>query len=1635
MPRQCVPNPPLRLRGQAFAKPADPASGGLEAAFARRPGCRPRRSSRHDPRSVAVLVATALCWFGGAAADESTLRYVAEQGQDQGDCALPVRPCRTVQYALSVAGKTDEVRVARGAYEVRDLEDASYVVHGSVQVLGGFDRFDHFLTQAPDRNPTTLIGVPLEFRDALRAQGFHVIVDRKGLDRIQRAALGAMSVSAADLACENHRAGAHACDSVDLLSHVALADMAARPRDGADVWGFVDLNTGREYALIGVTNGLATFDVTDPRAPFEVGHVWGVPSTWRDVKVLQRFDAVAGRWRSHAYVSTDAGGRLRVIDLTGLPNRTRLARTRSEHSIHNVHVSNVEPATGIPVDENGAPPLLYALGTAATRGAFVAYDLGDPLEPRRVSTSTGGYSHDAASMLAQGVPACGPQAERCPVLFDFNEDTFDLYDMSDAEAPRLLSSTTYEGAAYVHSGWPTEDGRHVFVHDELDERYATGEARTMVRVFDLADPGAPALAATWSGSTAATDHNGYVRGNRYFMSNYARGLTVLDITSPADPLEVGYFDTYTIDDGTRFTGAWGVYPFLPSGNVLISDIAGGLYVLGDSTRVSEHGRIGFTAAAFGGREGNEVTVSVARTGGTAGQVSVDYALVPASADATDLIASSGTLEWTAGRDGVRTVTLPLVADKRSEPIESVLMRLVNPRGGAVLADTNMASVFIGDASASTTVGFAETHLAVEEAAQRAIATVQRQGSPVGAVSVSYAVHAGTAAVSDDYRLPAGNLLSWRDGDATPRTIVIPIVRDAVDEIAERFEVRLSSPSGATLGDAALGVTVNADATGLALTETSLGLRDGGEARYGIRLDTRPEGIVTVSLSANGDPDVSVAPAQLRFATADWSVAREVTVTAAPDSNENGSATIDHVASGGGYDSVTASLSVTVRDGSPPDQVTGLEVAAGLESLVVSWTAVTGADGYRIQWRSASESYNETDRQATVSGASTTTHTIEGLTPGTPYTVRVTATSSSGGDGEPSTEHGGAPFAGPPGQVRGVEMAEAIGSLVVSWLALDDADGYQVQWKSGDEAYGDAARQHDVTGGSTTTYTIQGLMPGTEYTVRVKATRAHAIEDGAPSEEHRGTPRAPGVSVAEEIQDRGLAVGGSVQVDVAANFRDPEGGRIEFDAQSANAAVAVVDVAGSVVTIRGVAHGVTLVTVTATDRRGAHATQTFEVAVGHEVSFAETVLAVPEGDTARLTVAISRVREMPTILDYTIGVDADPTTPDADALDHDGTRGSVIIGAEDLEAMLEIAVHDDADIEPARETFAVTLEQSPEQIGDFALGSATAWVQIAEGVCDRTVQVSDALRGSAPCTAVSDESLAGRRVLDLAGQGVAALRGRDLYGLTGLHILDLSENRLRALPGSVFAGLGSLRELQLQDNPGAPFRLTVDLLRIEAETTAPGPATVVARLAEGAPFDMSMRASVVNGTLSASALIVPAGAMLSNAVTVTGTGTGAARMTLDGAPTAPSTRCGEFNEYACFRGLAPALAGPLALFKGPAVLTTTAPKTTLGLDGDAARIDLSKLFAAAGGGALTYTVSSSNPALVTATIAGTTLTVVSNEDGEEGMAILTVTATDSDGVSVALTIEAQVEFTPRGLMSRWLRVLVTELLPDPGEDPE
>ena len=202
----------------------------------------------------------------------------------------------------------------------------------------------------------------------------------------------------------------------------------------------------------------------------------------------------------------------------------------------------------------------------------------------------------------------------------------------------------------------------------------------------------------------------------------------------------------------------------------------------------------------------------------------------------------------------------------------------------------------------------------------------------------------------------------------------------------------------------------------------------------------------------------------------------------------------------------------------PAQVTAVQVTPGAEQLEVSWTVVTDASGYKVQWKSGDESYDES-RQAVLVGGDTVSYTITGLTAGTEFTVRVLAAKENADDGLPSSEVTGTPSVLPASQVTGVEVARGVEQLDVSWDALSDTNGYKVQWKSGDEDYGEE-RQAVLTGGETVSHTITDLTAGTEYTVRVIATREDS-DDGTPSSDVAGIPKA---SPASQVTGVEITVG-------------------------------------------------------------------------------------------------------------------------------------------------------------------------------------------------------------------------------------------------------------------------------------------------------------------------------------------------------------------------------------------------------------------------------------------------------------------------------------------------------------------------------
>lgn len=782
--------------------------------------------------------------------------FVAATGIDEGRCLDPAAPCRTIGYALGRVGKGGQVRVAGGRYDIDNPADLFQIVSGVSDIRGGFDTAERF--QHPGRQKTILAGVPVEFRSLLGSRDFHIIADgkREGSPAFvatsKMLALNeALQAGAPSAPCSGGMVAGLACENADLLSHTPFADVSGLPGAGADVWGFVDLNTNREYALISYNNGTAVFDVTDPMDPTEVGFVPGQNTVWRDIKVYQFFNTADNRWNAYAYVTADGISEgLFVVDLTGLPHSIqRVGYTGDFDAAHNVFATHTDYGTGLAL--SGADPSLIIAGADEDGGRFRVYSLATPAAPTFVTVpavSNDDYMHDAASMIirdARKDTQCVNAVDFCEVLFDFNESTVDVWDITDPSDPVRLSRTPYANTGYTHSGWPSEDGQYLFVHDELDEQ--RNGLQTTVRTFSLANLASPlALAGTWSGPTGAIDHNGFVRGNRYYMSNYSRGLTVLDTSDPAALQPVGRLDTYPFSDSANFVGAWGAYPYFHSGNVAVSDMNSGLYMIGDRTRASQNGSIAFAAGSFGADEGGNLAVSLTRTGGATGAVSVDVSLVPGTADSGDFLTIPQTASWADGDNSDKILIFATLADGVDEGQERLLAKITAPTGGATLGTNAVANLYISDAGSTTSFEFDTADITVTERGfGKAVVTLQRRGSATGDASVDYMLTNSDATASIDYSGMTAGTIMWPAGDATPRTIVFDIVDDGAAEADEFFELGLAAPSGGVIG-----ATASARVTIL----DGAGANQAPNAVAGASQTVSPGATVTLTGGNSNDPD-------------------------------------------------------------------------------------------------------------------------------------------------------------------------------------------------------------------------------------------------------------------------------------------------------------------------------------------------------------------------------------------------------------------------------------------------------------------------------------------------------------------------------------------------------------------------------------------------------------------------------------------------------------------------------------------------------------------------------------------------------------------------------------------------------------
>jgi len=387
------------------------------------------------------------------------------------------------------------------------------------------------------------------------------------------------SMTGETIECERGAAGIFPCAEVDMISFLTREEIGARRGIQVnDVWGWEDPQTGREYALVGRTDGTSFIDLTDPFHPVYLGDLpktsTANQSLWRDIKV----------YKDHAFIVADGAGahHMQIFDLTQLRNIaepqtfTETALYKGIYSSHNIIIN----------EESG---FAYAVGSDSggetCGGALHMINVQDPLNPVFAGcfadTRTGrrgtGSTHDAQCVIYNGPDLDYHGREIC---LSSNETALSIADVTNKEDPVAISVAHYPNVAYTHQGWLTEDHRYFYLNDEGDEVSEVVEA-TRTLIFDLGDLEDPVLAKEYFGPSSAIDHNLYIRENIMYQTNYVEGLRIVDISDPETPVEIGHFDTvpYGPNDNSPVLGAWSNYPYFKSGTIVVTSGREGVFFL------------------------------------------------------------------------------------------------------------------------------------------------------------------------------------------------------------------------------------------------------------------------------------------------------------------------------------------------------------------------------------------------------------------------------------------------------------------------------------------------------------------------------------------------------------------------------------------------------------------------------------------------------------------------------------------------------------------------------------------------------------------------------------------------------------------------------------------------------------------------------------------------------------------------------------------------------------------------------------------------------------------------------------------------------------------------------------------------
>ncbi len=329
--------------------------------------------------------------------------------------------------------------------------------------------------------------------------------------------------------------------------NVTLAGTLSYGNTGlANICGWKSPVDGKEYALVGAANGMSIVNVTNPASPVQIKLIPGSNSVWREIKTNGNY----------AYVTTEAGGGLQIVDLTNLPGTSLPVATwaptisgKTLGSIHALHIDNGK---------------VYLYGSnIGNKGAVVADIATSPMSPVYLGSYDNRYIHDGY-VRGDTLYACHIYQGDCEIVNMKNPAAG--VSLADFQTPSV----------FTHNSWLTKDSKICFTTDEVSNSFlASYDITNLNNITELdriqSNPGSQSVV-----------HNTHIiqkNGVDYAVTSwYKDGFTIVDASHPSNLVQVGNYDTAPTASGAGESNCWGVYPFLPSGTIVASDMQNGLFV-------------------------------------------------------------------------------------------------------------------------------------------------------------------------------------------------------------------------------------------------------------------------------------------------------------------------------------------------------------------------------------------------------------------------------------------------------------------------------------------------------------------------------------------------------------------------------------------------------------------------------------------------------------------------------------------------------------------------------------------------------------------------------------------------------------------------------------------------------------------------------------------------------------------------------------------------------------------------------------------------------------------------------------------------------------------------------------------------